>query len=47
MIRRVLDGFRFLAGLSEAESVIAGDTERKKIKEAEALIAALNATPPK
>jgi predicted nucleotidyltransferase component of viral defense system len=45
MIRRVLDGFRFLADLSEAERALAADAERKKIGEAEALIAALAAAP--
>ncbi len=43
MIRRVLDGFRFLADVSEAERALAADAERKKVKEAEALIAALGA----
>jgi hypothetical protein len=45
MIRRVLDGFRFLADLSEAERALAVDTERKKIREAEALIAGLAPAP--
>jgi predicted nucleotidyltransferase component of viral defense system len=43
MIRRVLDGFRFLADLTEAEKALAADTERKMGKEAEALIAAVTA----
>src|SRR5262249_6616310 len=43
MIRRVLDGFRFLADLSDAEKTLAGDTARKNRKEADALIAALTA----
>jgi predicted nucleotidyltransferase component of viral defense system len=45
MIRRVLDGFRFLADLTEAERALAADAERKNRKEAEALIAALTAVP--
>jgi hypothetical protein len=45
MIRRVLDGFRFLADLTEAERTLAADAERKNRKEAEALIAALTAIP--
>ncbi len=45
MIRRVLEGFRFLADLTEAEKVLAADGARKHLKEAEALIAALTAEP--
>jgi hypothetical protein len=43
MIRRVVDGFRFLADLSPAEQTLAADSTRKNCKEAEALIAALAA----
>ena len=43
MIRRVLEGFRFLADLTGAEKVVAADTERKKPAEAQALIASLTA----
>jgi hypothetical protein len=43
MIRRVLDGFRFLADLTEAEKALAADTERKMRREAEALAAAVTA----
>jgi hypothetical protein len=42
MIRRVLDGFRFLADLTDAEKVLAADTQRSKQTEAQALIASLN-----
>lgn len=45
MIRRVLEGFRFLADLTAAEKALAADVSRKKTKEAEALIAALNVVP--
>jgi hypothetical protein len=45
MIRRVLDGFRFLADLTEAERALAADAEKKNRKEAEALIAVLTAVP--
>jgi predicted nucleotidyltransferase component of viral defense system len=45
MIRRVLDGFRFLADLTEAERTLAADAERKRRKEADALIASLIAPP--
>ena len=45
MIRRVLEGFRFLADLTAAEKALAADASRKKSKEAEALIAALNVVP--
>jgi hypothetical protein len=45
MVRRVLDGFRFLADLTEAEKTLAADPERKNRSEAEALIAALTAVP--
>ncbi len=43
MIRRVVDGYRFLADLTDAEKTLVADAARKKRKEAEALIAALNA----
>lgn len=43
MIRRVLEGFRFLADLTGAEKVVAADAERKKPAEAQALIASLTA----
>jgi predicted nucleotidyltransferase component of viral defense system len=43
MIRRVLEGFRFLADLTGAEKVVTADTERKKPAEARALIASLTA----
>lgn len=46
MIRRVLDGFRFLADLTEAEKALAVDTGRKSQKEADALVAALVAVAP-
>ncbi|AWM08625.1 nucleotidyl transferase AbiEii/AbiGii toxin family protein [Bradyrhizobium symbiodeficiens] len=42
MIRRVIDGFRFLADLTEAEKVLAADTQQKKQPEAQALVASLN-----
>lgn len=45
MIRRVLEGFRFLADLTAAEKALAADASRKKTKEAEALIGALNVVP--
>ncbi len=44
MIRRVLDGFRFLADLTEAEKALAADTNRRNSKEADALIAVLTTT---
>jgi predicted nucleotidyltransferase component of viral defense system len=43
MIRRVLEGFRFLADLTTAEKTLAADTERKKRRDAQALIASLTA----
>jgi hypothetical protein len=43
MIRRVVDGYRFLADLTEAEKTLAADAARKNRKEAEALITALAA----
>jgi predicted nucleotidyltransferase component of viral defense system len=46
MSRRVLDGFRFLADLTEAEKTLAADTDRKNRKDAEALIAVLTAAHP-
>jgi predicted nucleotidyltransferase component of viral defense system len=42
MIRRVVEGFRFLADLKESEKALAADTQRKKQAEAQALIASLN-----
>lgn len=42
MIRRVVDGFRFLADLTESEKALAADTQRKKQTEADALVASLN-----
>jgi predicted nucleotidyltransferase component of viral defense system len=45
MIRRVVDGYRFLADLTDAEKMLAADAGRKNRKEAEALIAALAAGP--
>jgi predicted nucleotidyltransferase component of viral defense system len=45
MIRRVIDGFRFLADLTDAERVLAADEHRKNRKEADALIAALAGVP--
>jgi hypothetical protein len=41
MIRRVLDGFRFLGDLTAEEKVVAADTGIKKRKEAQSLIASL------
>jgi predicted nucleotidyltransferase component of viral defense system len=41
MIRRVVDGFRFLNDLSEIERILAADGSKTKRKEAEQLIAAL------
>ena len=41
MIRRVVDGYRFLSDLTAEECVLAGDTANRGRKEAEALIAAL------
>ena len=43
MIKRVLDGFRFLADLTETEKAIAADSARKNQKDADALVAALTA----
>jgi predicted nucleotidyltransferase component of viral defense system len=43
MIRRVVDGYRFLADLTDSEKTLAADTACKNRKESEALIAALNA----
>jgi predicted nucleotidyltransferase component of viral defense system len=41
MIRRVVDGYRFLANLTGAERLLAADGAQKNRKEADALIAAL------
>jgi len=41
MMKRVVEGFRFLNDLSEAEKALAADTERKKQQEADALIETL------
>jgi predicted nucleotidyltransferase component of viral defense system len=43
MIRRVVDGYRFLADLTDAEKLLAADGAQKNSKEAEALIAVLTA----
>jgi predicted nucleotidyltransferase component of viral defense system len=43
MIRRALEGFRFLADLTAAEKIVAADADRRKQKEAQALIASLAA----
>ena len=42
MIRRVVDGFRFLSDLTASERMLATDTQRKRQKEAEALIASFS-----
>jgi predicted nucleotidyltransferase component of viral defense system len=41
MIRRVMEGFRFLADLTKPEKVLAADTDHKKRETAQDLIAAL------
>ncbi len=41
MMKRVVDGFRFLADLNDAERGLAADTERKKSHEADVLIATI------
>jgi hypothetical protein len=41
MIRRVVEGFRFLADLTESEKMLAADAQRKKQTEAQALIVSL------
>jgi predicted nucleotidyltransferase component of viral defense system len=46
MIRRVVDGYRFLGDLSEAEQALASDAAKKNRREAEELIAALRAGSP-
>ena len=46
MMRRVIDGFRFLDDLSDAEKVLAADGKREKKAEAEALIATIAAVTP-
>lgn len=43
MIRRVVEGYRFLGDMTADERVLASDTANKSRKEAEALIAALRA----
>lgn len=43
MIARVIDGFRFLADLTDAEKILAADGAQKNRKEAAALIEALKA----
>lgn len=43
MIRRVVDGYRFLADLTESEKTLAADTACKNLKESDALIATLKA----
>jgi hypothetical protein len=43
MIRRALESFRFLADLTAAEKIVAADADRRKQKEAQALIASLAA----
>ncbi len=43
MIRRVVDGYRFLADLTDVEKLLAADSMQKNCKEAEALIAVLTA----
>ena len=45
MIRRVVDGYRFLADVTEAEKTLAADAARKNREEAEALVGALAAGP--
>jgi hypothetical protein len=42
MIRRVVEGFRFLADLTESEKLLAADTQCKNRTEAQTLIASLN-----
>jgi hypothetical protein len=41
MIRRVIDGYRFLGDLSERERMLAADAAQKLRKESESLIASL------
>jgi hypothetical protein len=41
MIRRVVDGFRFLGDLTESEKLLAADTQCKNRTEAQTLIASL------
>jgi hypothetical protein len=41
IIRRVVEGFRFLADLTESEKLLAADAQRKKETEAQTLIASL------
>jgi len=45
MIGRVIDGYRFLGDLTEAERLLAADSYHKSQKEADALVAALAAVP--
>jgi hypothetical protein len=44
MIRRMLEGFRFLGDLTATEKALPVDVERKKREEARALIAFLSPT---
>ena len=41
MIKRVIDGFRFLNDMTQAERVLAADGDKKLRKEAAELIAAV------
>jgi hypothetical protein len=41
----MVDGYRFLGDLTDAEKVLAADAAKKNRKEAEQLIAALTAVP--
>jgi hypothetical protein len=45
MIRRVLDGFRFIADLTDAEKTLVANNEKKNRKEADALVATLEEVP--
>lgn len=45
MIRRVIDGFRFLGDLTDAERALAADEHRKLDKEARALVETLTSVP--
>jgi predicted nucleotidyltransferase component of viral defense system len=45
MMKRVLEGFRFLSDLSDAERLLAADTQQERQQEADALIAALRSGP--
>lgn len=46
MIRRVVDGYRFLADLTDAEKMLAADGAQRNRKEAEALVAVLRGEHP-